>query len=96
MTNAHRGEVSLVIDGMERTLCLTLGALAEIETALGASGFAALADRLKTLSAGDLAAVLAALLRGGGEADAARTLVAAQLDFAEAARAVADAFERAL
>tara|TARA_R110002072_G_scaffold101153_1_gene222878 strand:- start:69 stop:359 length:291 start_codon:yes stop_codon:yes gene_type:complete len=96
MTNPHRGEVGLVIDGVERTLCLTLGALAEIETALGTSGFADLAERLKRLSASDLVAVLAALLRGGGEGNAARELASARLDFADAARAVADAFERAL
>ena len=96
MTNAHRGEVSLVIDGVERTLCLTLGALAEIETALGTSGFADMAERLKRLSASDLVAVLAALLRGGGEDSAARVLASAKLDFADAARAVADAFEQAL
>ena len=96
MTNAHRGEVSLFIDGKAHTLCLTLGALAEIETALGVSGFADMADRLKRLSASDLVAVLAALLRGGGESVLARDLASAKLDFAETARAVADAFERAL
>lgn len=96
MTNPHRGEVSLVMDGVERTLCLTLGALAEIEGALGASGFADLAERLKRLSAADLLAVLAALLRGGGEGEAARGVAQARLDVADAARAVADAFERAL
>ncbi|MCG8442231.1 MAG: gene transfer agent family protein, partial [Caulobacterales bacterium] len=35
LVNAPRGETSLVIDGRPRRLCLTLGALAEIETALG-------------------------------------------------------------
>ena len=54
--------------GAERRLCLTLGALAEMETALGCEGLAALAERMRGLSARDLTVVLAALLRGGGEA----------------------------
>ena len=45
-------------------MCLTLGALAAMETGLGVSGFAALAERLKALSAGDLVVVLGALLPG--------------------------------
>lgn len=35
MANRARGEARLEIEGRERVLCLTLGALAEIETALG-------------------------------------------------------------
>ena len=29
MANPHRGEISAVLEGEEKTLCLTLGALAE-------------------------------------------------------------------
>ena len=36
MTNIHRGEISAVIGGETRVLCLTLGALAELEARLGA------------------------------------------------------------
>jgi hypothetical protein len=32
--NRRRGEIEAVIDGERRILCLTLGALAELETAL--------------------------------------------------------------
>ena len=35
MPNVHRGEISALIGGEERTLCLTLGALAELEARLG-------------------------------------------------------------
>jgi hypothetical protein len=31
MANIQRGEISATIDGEEKTLCLTLGALAELE-----------------------------------------------------------------
>ncbi len=80
----------MVLAGEPRRLCLTLGALAEMETALGVSG-AAMGERLGRLSAADLAVVLAALLRGGGE-DAA---LAERAGPAEAAEAVAAAFEAA-
>ncbi|HEY4585512.1 MAG TPA: GTA-gp10 family protein, partial [Brevundimonas sp.] len=42
IVNGVRGEVTAVLAGAERTLCLTLGALAEIETGLGVAGMAAL------------------------------------------------------
>lgn len=93
--NAARGEVALTIDGRARRLCLTLGALAEIETALGVEEGTSLADRLGRLTARDLAALLAALLRGGGEAEAADTLSTARIDPVEATRAVAAALAAA-
>ena len=89
---AARGEVGVVLAGVERRLCLTLGALAEIETGLGVQGLAELVARMRILSAADLTVVLAALLRGGGEGDLARALAEAQVDPREAAAAVAKAF----
>ncbi|ADL00576.1 GTA-gp10 family protein [Brevundimonas subvibrioides] len=90
--NAARGEAVAVLAGEPRRLCLTLGALAEIETALGAAGIEALGARMRTLSAGDLMAVLAALLRGGGEGRFARALDGAAVSPVDAAEAVAAAF----
>ena len=90
--NGVRGEVSVVLAGEARRLCLTLGALAEIETGLQVSGLAALAERMRALSAGDLVVVLAALLRGGGERELAQGLADAAVDPREAAEAVARAF----
>ena len=81
-----------VLAGSERTLCLTLGALAEIETALGIAGVEALAERMRALSARDLMAVLAALLRGGGEATFAGDLDRSAVTPREAAEAVAAGF----
>lgn len=95
MANGVRGEVVANLAGAERTLCLTLGALAEIETGLGVAGVAALAERLRSLSARDLMVVLAALLRGGGEAVLADGLAAASVDPREATEAVAKAFAAA-
>ena len=89
--NRARGEVVCQIGGEPRRLCLTLGALAELETAFGLDGWEALAERLRRLSARDLTTVLAALLRGGGETVADLDRV----DFREAAEAVAAAFTAA-
>jgi hypothetical protein len=93
--NGARGEVVAVLAGGERRLCLTLGALAEIETGLGLDGLAGLAERMRSLSARDLLTVLAALLRGGGERALADELDRAGVDPHEAAEAVARAFAAA-
>ena len=86
--NGARGEAVVTLDGAPRRLCLTLGALAEIETGLGVDGLAAVAERMKALSAKDLMVVLAALMRGGGET----TPDVAAVDPRAAAQAVARAF----
>ncbi len=62
--NRARGETGLSINGEVQCLCLTLGALAYIETALGTSSLDDLAQRLRLLSAADVLAVLSALLMG--------------------------------
>ena len=66
--NRHRGEVSAKLDGRDYTLCLTLGALAELEAAFGAGDLAALVERFSTgrLAAGDMLRIVGAGLRGGG------------------------------
>ena len=91
--NAVRGEASAVLAGVERTLCLTLGALAEIETALGVKDLGELVERMRRPTARDLMAVLAALLRGGGEKELAGTLDRSAVTPGEAAEAVTRAFE---
>lgn len=89
--NAARGEAVATLGGEGRRVCLTLGALAEIETGLGVDGLEDVAARMKTLSARDLMVVLAAVLRGGGEA----AVDVAAVDPREAAEAVARAFAAA-
>ncbi|MBO9560524.1 MAG: gene transfer agent family protein [Caulobacter sp.] len=69
--NPARGEVLVPLAGTPRRLCLTLGALARIEAALGLPDWSALPERFARLSAAELLAVLAALLEGGGEDPAA-------------------------
>ena len=94
--NGARGETSVVVDGIERRLCLTLGALAEIETAFGCQSLGELEARMRRLSASELMQVLSALLRGAGESDAAAALQASAVGAGAAAKAVAEAFRAAL
>lgn len=89
--NGARGEVVATLAGRPRRLCLTLGALAELETAFGVDDWRALAERLGGLNARDLGVVLGALLRGGGE-DGGDL---AGIEVREAAEAVAAAFTAA-
>ena len=93
--NGARGEAAAMLAGADRRLCLTLGALAEIETTLGLGSVGALAERMRALSGQDLMAVLAALLRGGGERELAADIGRAAIDPCEAAEAVAKAFAAA-
>jgi hypothetical protein len=94
--NAARGETALTVDGRARRVCLTLGALAEIEGALGCRTMAELELRMRALSAGDLMIVIAALLRGGGEAETAAQIGEMDVAPGEAARVVAEAFRLGL
>jgi hypothetical protein len=68
MPNHHRGEISAEFGGKSYVLCLTLGALAELEAAFGAEDLLALAARFDSgrLPARDAIRILGAGLRGGG------------------------------
>jgi len=90
--NGARGEVALEIDGQARRLCLTLGALAEIETAFGCKELRELDLRMRALSARDLVVMLGALLRGGGEVELAGRSGELVIAPGAAAKAVAKAF----
>lgn len=70
MANPQRGEIAAVIGGEEKTLCLTLGALAELEARLQAGDLVGLAERFAggRVSARDLTAIIGAGLRGAGNA----------------------------
>ncbi|URQ74173.1 MAG: gene transfer agent family protein [Candidatus Ochrobactrum gambitense] len=68
MANRHRGEVAAKLNGRDWILCLTLGALAELEAAFEADNLSDLIARFSTgrLSARDMLRILCAGLRGGG------------------------------
>ncbi len=69
MANKHRGEIEAELGGKRRTLVLTLGALADLESAFGAEDLTALTERFASgrLKATDLTRIIAAGLRGAGE-----------------------------
>jgi hypothetical protein len=66
--NRRRGEVAAELDGKNHRLCLTLGALAELEASYAASDLAALVERFSSgrLSASDMIRIIGAGLRGAG------------------------------
>jgi Phage tail tube protein, GTA-gp10 len=95
LPNEARGECVLHVDGRPLILCLTLGALARLETAFGVTTMAALEARLRCLSGGDLLVVVSALIMGDGQSLTPDDLAKARIDPAAAAGAIAQAFERA-
>jgi hypothetical protein len=68
MANKHRGEIEALLDGKSHRLCLTLGALAELESAFGDDDMLALAQRFEKgrISAREAARIIGAGLRGAG------------------------------
>jgi hypothetical protein len=68
MPNRYRGEIEAELGGEKRTLVLTLGALAELESVFGADDLVALAERFEKgrMSAVDAIRIIGAGLRGAG------------------------------
>src|SRR5690606_20200014 len=68
MANRYRGEIEAELDGKTFRLCLTLGALAELEATFGDGDLLALATRFESgrLSARDCVRIIGAGLRGAG------------------------------
>lgn len=99
MTNPHAGEVALVIDGEMHVLRLTLGALAELETALGEDTILTLVERFEQgrFSGRDVLALIVAGLRGGGWQGQASDLMRAEIagGLPGAARIAAELLARA-
>jgi len=91
--NRYRGDVELVLEGEVRVMRLTLGALAELEEALGERSLLALVERFESgaFSAADLIALLLAGLRGGGLLIDRDTLMAGTIEGGPIAAAKAGA-----
>jgi hypothetical protein len=82
MANRHRGEIEAELGGRRYTLCLTLGALAEIEHAYGGEDLLAIAERFEQgrIRATDAIRVIGAGLRGAGHAMTDADVAALQVD----------------
>ena len=68
MANSHRGEIEAELDGKRYRLCLTLGALAELEHAFGEDDMLGVVERFEAgrITARDTIRILGAGLRGAG------------------------------
>lgn len=99
MPNPYTGEVALVLNGERYVLKLTLGALAELEEALGAGSLVELVERFERghFSVRDVLALIFAGLRGGGWKGDAEILADAEISGGplEAARVAAKLLARA-
>lgn len=82
MVNRRRGEIEAVLDGRKRTLCLTLGALAELESAFQAENLMMLASRFEQgqLTSKDIAILIRCGLKGAGEDVDIETVMAMHAD----------------
>jgi len=93
MVNRHRGEMTVEMNGQTETLCLTLGALAELEDRYGGKNILILLDTFATagLGASDVLNVLHAGLMGAGSKISLPDLKGAKFEggFAGAARTAA-------
>ena len=82
MANRYRGEIAAHLDGAEFRLCLTLGALADLEAAFGDTDLVALATRFEAgrISARDCQRIIGAGLRGAGYEMSDEAVGAMQVD----------------
>jgi hypothetical protein len=82
MANPFRGEVVLSVDGEERVMRLTLGALAELETRLECDSLMEMISRFETgaFRVRDLICLITAGLNGGGWRLSESDLLARRID----------------
>ena len=82
MPNLHRGEIGAVLDGRPVTLCLTLGALAELESSFATGDMLAVSNRFAAgrVSATDCIRIIGAGLRGAGQSVGDDAVSAMQAD----------------
>jgi hypothetical protein len=68
MSNRHRGEIEVALGDRRWTLCLTLGALAELEAAYGDEDLLSLAERFErgAIGARDAIRIIGAGTARGG------------------------------
>lgn len=68
MVNPYRGEIEAELDGKHYRLCLTLGALAELEAAFGEDDMLGVVERFEKgrITARDAMRIIGAGLRGAG------------------------------
>ena len=93
MANKRRGEIDFKVGDKTYTLCMTLGAMAELEDVFELDSITDLSKVFKAdkFKVGDLIKLLGALLRGGGHDIEDGEIEAFDLDAVEAFSAAMDA-----
>ncbi len=91
--NPYRGEVSLVVDGEARAMRLSLGALAELEAALGEDSLLSMIERFESgaFRSDDLISLLLAGMSGAGQPMERAALLSAEIEGGPMAAAKAGA-----
>ncbi len=92
IANKHKGETAISINGRDYVLCLTLGGLAQIETAFVINDFVEIGERFKNFKANDLILLLAILLEGGKNPLSLDEIRGAEINLPDAANAIARCF----
>lgn len=89
IANARRGEITAKLDGKTFRLCLTLGALSELESAFATDDLSSLVERFSSgkLSAKDMIRIIGAGLRAAGHDVANEEVQTMQADGGAAAYA---------
>ncbi len=97
MANKQRGEATLKgPEGKQFNLCLTLGAVAQIEEELGVDSLTEIDGVFEKARMRDVITILVALLQGGGHTDiTSESMMAWPLDMGEMMRGIRDAFSNA-
>ncbi|WOI53997.1 GTA-gp10 family protein [Parvularcula sp. LCG005] len=91
-----RSEAHIDVDGVKLPLKLTLGALSEIEEALGIDTLTDLAFRLGNPSAAELIRILGILAKAAGDEDSDRRVRNGTINLREALGAIAMLFREIL
>lgn len=97
MANKQRGEATLKGPGGKNfTLCLTLGAVAQIEEELGVDSLTEIDGVFEKARMRDVITILVALLQGGGHTEITReSMMAWPMDMKSMMEGIRDAFTNA-
>lgn len=92
IANSNRGEVIIKLDNKPFKLCLTLGALAQIENAFCLEDFSKLENKFQNLDANDLIILVSILLEGGQNPVELEFLKNAKVNLNEITKAILTCF----
>lgn len=92
IANKNRGEVIIYLDNKPYRLCLTLGALAKIESVFAIDDFSQIENKFQNLEANDLILLISILLEGGQNPVEIEFLKNAKVNLHEITKAIVNCF----